>query len=197
MNIRSIAPMRTAKAGYIVVSSLLITFGAVIMLLPNFSVKLLGSILGVAMIVFGVVKMIGYFSKDLFRLAFQYDLAFGLLLIALGMIVLIRPSGAFEIICVGIGIAILTDGLLKIQIAVDSRRFGLRKWWLIMTAAIVTCCIGLLLVFRPGTGTTFLMTILGCALMVEGLLNLITVLVAVKIVKNQQSDIVDADIREI
>ena len=35
------------------------------------------------MLLFGFIKMIGYFSKDLYRLAFQFDLASGILLMAL------------------------------------------------------------------------------------------------------------------
>ena len=45
-------------------------------------------------------------------------------------------------------IYILTDGLFKIQIAVDARRFGLRRWWLILTEAILAAILGLVLIFR-------------------------------------------------
>ena len=53
-------------------------------------------------------------------LAFQYDLGFGLLLIALGILVLAKPAGVLDFIFIALGIAILTDGLFKVQIAVDS-----------------------------------------------------------------------------
>ncbi|MFQ9732082.1 MAG: hypothetical protein ACLT8X_11075 [Mediterraneibacter faecis] len=37
---------------------------------------------------YGIIKMIGYFSKDLYCLAFQYDLACGIFLIILGVVAL-------------------------------------------------------------------------------------------------------------
>ena len=37
--------------------------------------EVIGELLGIGMIVFGAVKVAGYLSRDLFRLAFQYDLA--------------------------------------------------------------------------------------------------------------------------
>ncbi len=67
--------------------------GIVLITSPGTSVVWLGRLLGVGMIVFGAIKLVGYFSRDLFRLAFQYDLAFGILLIALGIVTLARPNG--------------------------------------------------------------------------------------------------------
>ena len=88
---RSVLPMKAAKIGYIVLSVLYCILGILLFTMPDISLTAIGIILGVGMIVFGIVKIIGYFSKDLFRLAFQYDLAFGGLLIALGIIVLASP----------------------------------------------------------------------------------------------------------
>ena len=42
-------------------------------------------------------------------------------------------------ICVVLGVAVLADGLLKIQIALDSKRFGISKWWLILAVAFIAC----------------------------------------------------------
>ena len=128
---RSVKPMKAAKISYIVISSLLCAFGIVMMAMPQLSVTVVGTVLGIAMIVFGIVKLAAYFSKDLFRLAFQYDLAFGILLIALGVLVLLQPDGAMSFFCIVLGICVLTDGLFKIQIALDAKRFGIEKWWVV------------------------------------------------------------------
>ena len=77
---RSVTPMRAAKTGYIIMSVLLCVLGVVLFVWPGVSVAVIGELLGIGMIVFGAVKVAGYLSRDLFRLAFQYDLAFGLLL---------------------------------------------------------------------------------------------------------------------
>ena len=68
---RDIAPMKAAKTGYIVMSVLFCVLGVVLFVLPEVSVVWIGRLLGIGMIVFGAVKLIGYFSRDLFRLAFQ------------------------------------------------------------------------------------------------------------------------------
>ena len=188
MKMRSVAPMRIAKTGYIIMSVVFCTVGILFMARPELSVRMFGRALGIAMIVFGCVKLVGYFSKDLFRLAFQYDLEFGILLIALGVIVLIKPANVMNFIFIALGIAILTDGLFKIQIAMDSKRFGIGTWWLILLLAVGTGFAGLLLVFRPVESARILTVILGVSLLAEGILNLCVVISTVKIIGHQRPD---------
>ena len=76
---RSVTMMRTAKIGYIVMSAVMCAFGILLIVMPDMSNTILGLVCGTIMLLFGIVKLVGYFSKDLYRLAFQYDLAFGLL----------------------------------------------------------------------------------------------------------------------
>ena len=92
MKMRSVTPMRIAKIGYIVMSVMFCIAGALFIALPDISITMIGISMGIAMIVFGIVKLVGYFSRDLFRLAFQFDLELGILLLVLGLIVLIRPD---------------------------------------------------------------------------------------------------------
>ena len=193
---RSVTPMKTAKIGYIVLSAVLCVLGLVLILFPEFSSSMLGVACGIVLILFGIVKLVGYFSRDLYRLAFQYDLACGCLLILLGAVMLLRPDSLLNFICVALGIYILTDGLFKIQIAVDARRFGLRRWWLILTEAILAAILGLVLIFRLTDSARVLTVLLGITMLAEGILNLSTVITAVKIVKNQKPDVIDAEFYE-
>ena len=189
--------MRTAKIGYVVSSILFCIFGLLLIAFPNISISVIGTMIGISMILFGIVKIIGYFSKDLFRLAFQYDLAFGILLGVLGTIVLTRPEVMMNFLCVALGIAILADGLFKVQIAVDSKAFGIGRWWLIMITALLTGCIGLALIFRPADAAMAITTMAGIALVLDGIMSMITVLTTVKIIRHQQPDIAEVRYREI
>ena len=92
---------------------------------------------------------------------------------------------------------VLIEGLFKIQVAMDSKRFGINRWWLIMAVAILSGIHGILLVFRPAESMTFLLILLGMSLLCNGILNLITVLTAVKIVNNQQPDLIEITAAEI
>lgn len=191
MKNRCTIPMWVAKAGYIVMSLVFCGAGVLFIVKPELSAMVISRALGAAMIVFGLIKLVGYFSKDLFRLAFQYDLGFGLLLIALGILVLAKPAGVLDFIFVALGIAILADGLFKVQIAVDSKRFGISTWWLTLVLAMVTGVVGLALVFRPWDSVRLLTTLLGAALLAEGILNLCVAVSTVKIVDHQRPDVIE------
>lgn len=160
---RSAAPMRAAKTGYIILSILYCALGIFFMVMPDFSISVIGLTVGIGMIVFEIVKIFGYFSEDLFRLAFQYDLAFGKLLIVLGIIVLVNPKNLLSFFCIVVGIAVLCDGLFKIQIAIDSKQFGIKSWWLILILAVL-------------------------AVVADGILNLVVALFTVKIIDHQLPD---------
>lgn len=194
---RSTRSIWAAKIGYIAMSLASCAFGVLLLLYPDFSISMLGTVLGIVMIVFGCVKLVGYFSRDLFRLAFQYDLAFGILLIALGVIVLTRRAGAVSFLCVVLGIATLADGLFKVQITVDARAFGIRQWRLILALAALTIAAGVLLVVRPGESARVLTMLMGASLLAEGVLNLCVALCTVKIVRHQQPDVIEISDYEI
>ncbi len=195
-SVRSVAPMQVAKVGYIVLSAALCLLGVLLLTFPEALSRVVGLVCGILFILFGCVKLVGYFSKDLYRLAFQYDLAFGILLIVLGVVMLCHPSGVMTLLCVGMGISILADGLFKLQIAGEAKRFGIPAWWLILSLAVVTAACGLGLLLCPGQGTKLLLVLLGLALLLEGILNFCTVLAAVKIVRNQKPDVIEVEYRE-
>ncbi len=193
---RSVIPMRIAKVGYLIISVAMSVLGVWLIVAPGFPLSLLGYLFGAMLIVFGIVRLVGYFSKDLFRLAFQYDLAFGILMLALGILTLVNPGGLMNFICLALGISVLTDSIFKVRISLDARKFGIRKWWLILGFAMITGILGLVLMFRPGAGSHLLAVLLGIALLSEGMLNISTVVTAVKIIKHQKPDIIEAEYEE-
>ena len=132
MKMRSIAPMKIAKIGYIVMSAIFCVIGALLVWMPEPSIIAFGRILGIAMIVFGVVKLIGYFSKDLYRLAFQYDLQFGILMVILGAVVLAKPESLIDLMMIALGVAVIADALFRLRVAIDAKNFGIGAWWLIV-----------------------------------------------------------------
>ena len=193
MKMRSVTPMRIAKTGYIVMSIVFSVIGVLLIALPVTSAKVIGLFVGIAMIVFGAVRLVGYFSKDLFRLAFQFDLGFGILMLALGVIVLTKPENLMPFLGVALGISVLIDSLFKIQIALDSKQFGIKSWWLIFAMAIITGIMGLILITHSAVGAQLLTILLGISFIIEGVLNLCTVVNTVLIVKNQKPDVIDVD----
>ncbi|MDO4867511.1 MAG: DUF308 domain-containing protein [Clostridia bacterium] len=185
---RTVKLIRAAKAGYISLSAVLCGLGAILVVNPGLSVSLMGRLLAAVLIAYGCIKLVGYFSRDLYRLAFQFDLAFGTLLIVLGALILCMPSAAINALCVIMGVETIADGLFKVQTALDARRFGLERWWLILALAVATAGFGVALALRPTQATEALVALLGMTLLAEGQLNLCVGVCAVKIIDRQCVD---------
>ena len=66
--------VKTAKIGYFILSAALCVMGVLFILWPASAAAVAEIILGAVLTAFGIIRVIGYFSRDLFRLAFQYDL---------------------------------------------------------------------------------------------------------------------------
>ena len=188
MQARSTKPMWAAKVGYIVSAAALIALGTLMIFWPRISMCTFGTLLGGLSVVFGGVKLIGYFSRDLYRLAFEQDLAGGILLLLLGVMLLVRPETGAAFFCVVFGLLILLDGILKLQIAGEARRFGIGSWWLIVAEGALAALLGALLIFRPSENAAALTVLFGLSLLCEGLLNLSVALTAVKVINNQLPD---------
>ena len=106
---------------------------------------------------------------------------------------LFHTAPVLSLICALVGFWVLLDGLLKIQVAIDARRFGLGKWWLILAAAIPSGILGFVLLFRPSENVRVLTVLLGVSLVAEGFLNLITALTAVRRTQKIFPEIIDSD----
>lgn len=192
MRMRSVAPITLAKICYIASSVALAVLGALYILLSSDSIDALSRGLGKVMLVFGAVRLIGYFSKDLYRLAFQYDLQFGILFIVLGAVMLVHPRRLISLTIIALGIIVLADALFKFKIALDSKKFGISSWWLIIVAAALAAVIGVFAVFSPWDSIKALVVVFGFALIAEGLLNLTVAILTIKIIKNQYPDDIDS-----
>jgi uncharacterized membrane protein HdeD (DUF308 family) len=82
-----------------------------------------------------------------------------------------------------IGIIIFIDAVFKIQTTLDAKKFGLKKWWLILILAIATALAAVILIARPMGTIDTMLHFLGLNLIFDGCLNLWIVLYTVKVVK--------------
>ena len=169
--------LKLVKNIYIVMSLLFCVLGIFLMAKPKSSVKMLCVLMGVMLILYGAIKISGYFTRDAFCLAFQFDLAFGILLMAVGVIMIARKNFAVDLI--------LADALFKIQMSVDAKRFGLALWWQILLIALVTGVIGVLVFIRPFEAAATMMALVGFSILLEGILNLWVGILTIKIIKSR------------
>ncbi len=180
--IQSTIPIKIAKRGYILLSIVLCALGAIRIAMPQFSTERFSELCGVVFIAFGCIRLIGFYSKDLYRLAFQYDFEFGILIMLLGVLLLMKPGRFISLTYALMGTLVLVDSLFKVRITRDAKRFGIEQWWLLLIIATATAILGGVLIFYFGKQMNILF---GVALIAEGALSLSTALALVKIIQHQ------------
>jgi len=175
--------VKKAKWGYIICSVLFCLLGVLTVIFPTTSVLTLCYVFGVLLLFCGLTKIVGYFSHDLYNLAFQFDLALGIFVTAVGIILLLHPDRIISFFPIVIGLFILIDGVFKAQTSLDAKRFGLPNWWLILIGAILSILMSMLLILDPFNTAVLLMAFIGISLIIYGTENLFNAVYTVKIIK--------------
>ena len=143
---------------------------------PTISCWISGGIL----LAYGMIRILGFFSADPYCLAFHYDLACGLLLMVLGVIVWINGVKSYPYLIPGFGWVALLDSFFKIQMSKEAKDFGLQQWKVILLVAILTACSSFSLVMKDFLGPLATKILAGSTLLLEGILNWFTVKFTVK-----------------
>lgn len=172
--------IRFAKRCYILTSAFLIALGAAFLFWPQTSLTVLCRIVGIVMLFSGAAKLIGYFSNDPYRIAFQFDFAMGALTCAFGAVLLLFPSGVAKYLTAMIGVFVVIDALMTIQNAIEASRFGIGRWWVILIGGLVTLALGVCVLIKPLAGAVFVTRICGAALFVDGIQNIIVGVMTVR-----------------
>lgn len=172
--------LRLAKRCYITASVLFILLGAAFLFAPQTSLAVLARIVGVVMIFSGAAKLIGYFSNDPYRIAFQFDFAMGVLTCALGSVLLLFPDKFAKYLTVMIGVFVIVDALFIIQNAIEAFRFGIGRWYLLLIGGIITLALGVCALIKPLSATILVTRLGGAALLVDGIQNIVVAVLTIK-----------------
>ena len=160
--------VRCAKTGNIVSGTAFFILGVILMLYPDASLRWLSRAIGVVMLTSGIIRLVGYFSKDLYYLAFQFDFALGILSILFGAILVFKPAVFISTVQIIMGVFALVNGLFALQTAMDSKKFGMRYWWILLAFSVVSSVTGLVLIISPFKTAVAVITLTGITLLITG-----------------------------
>lgn len=179
--VNTLKKLRMARDGYILISFIFYISGIIYMVMSSLSPLVVCICSGIILILYGIVKIIGYCSNDLYNLAFQYDFACGVFLIVVGIITLGCNLRIRKYLTPALGLLILLDAVLKLQTAKDAKVFGLRTWNRILIFSIIAGIFGVLIIIKPFQSMQTTHIVNGCGLLAEGIMNHLTVKETVKL----------------
>lgn len=160
--------VRCAKTGNIISGAAFLIIGIILMIFPATSLTIISKIAGAVMLISGIIRLIGYFSKDLYYLAFQFDFALGILSILFGAVVFFKPAFIISAIQLFMGAFVLVNGLFALQTAMDSKKFGMKYWWVMLILSIISSLFGFAMIINPFKSAAALTELIGMALLFVG-----------------------------
>lgn len=180
--------LKKTKISYLAVSCIMIAIGIIMIIFPLTSMDVLCYLVGATALVFGVVKIVNYFSKGFFRLVFQFDLGLGIFLSVIGILIIIHPGSLSNLLPIFVGIFWFIDGAMQFQSFAEAQKLKLKNRYLMLVFAVLTCVAGLLLVINPFEGKKALVIMLGISLIIDGAQNLFDVFLFSRYQKNVKSN---------
>ena len=149
-----------------------IALGVALIAWPEQSRRIICYVIGGLVTAYGVTSIALYFAEKAEPDGMQFGLAVGCACVLIGVFLLIRAEKVMQALEMIIGVAVIIDSVIRLQITVNIRRLGGSFDLALLICALVTLAIGALLLFNPFASLQTATIACGVALIVDGLLTL-------------------------
>ncbi len=160
----------------LILGFLFLIIGVIMIVFKEACQNIICYVIGGAAILFGIISIVAYVSRKPFL---KFALAIGIGAVLLGLLMLVRSAEIVKIFGKVIGIALITDSVFRLQIALDYKHAAGKSWLFLLICALVTLVFGILLLFVFDTSILVVLTGVGLAL--DGLLIVISMLSSQKL----------------
>lgn len=180
--------LKRIKWVYMLLSLFLIGLGVCLFVWPDIPSVTICCAVGAGAVLFGIVKIVLYFLRELEAMTEQYDFAIGAMCVIAGAVLLVHPAAVLALIPQVLGFYMLIDCVFKLQIALDAKRLGNKGWWMSLVVTLVCILWGCLLVWQPFGLEKHLTFLIAGGIIADGVQNLLGVIYIAATVKKTEAD---------
>lgn len=155
----------------IIFSSLLILIGMFLLIKPETTLHAISYFMGVALIIWGLVPIIQFFSNKETKQYLEFSFIIGVFALIFGIIIMIKPNIIGSIIPLLIGIWMVINGVTKLYYSLTLNKLSSATVSIILSIIILIC--GLVLIFNPFKGAIILTKIIGISVIIYSILDLV------------------------
>ena len=166
------AILRQQRLSSVLTAVAVILLGLVLLVWPDLTAELMCRVLGLGVLLAGVVYLLGWLRSRGQEEGRIFFLLPGAVLVGLGLWLLTRPESVITLVQLVSGVVLVFHGLLDLQGAVELIRAKARPWWPELLLALLTLGLGLLIIRNPFSTFSFLVSVIGAALLFDGLSDL-------------------------
>lgn len=167
----------------IAVNCLVLILGCILVLYPDFSLKTLGIIAAIYLIAHGAI-LLGL-EMGLSRIYVPFEnIVSGVLMVALGVILLVNPGAAAVLLTMAFGVWIIMTSINNIKVASFFRKVDEFPSTMMIVIGVLDIILGFLVILNPFAGAITLTLYLGIILIVHAIFNIVDMIVLRKNVKD-------------
>lgn len=156
--------------------------GLIMVIYPGISLKTIGIIVGIYMIIHGIVLVALDFNGKMYYMPFDGIIS-GILFILLGIVLIIMPGILTFALTLALGVWIIITSVSAIRMSIVVRKED-PNWILILLIGILDLIVGILILFNPFASAISLAMFVGITLMVHSVINIIDMIIIKKNVKS-------------
>jgi uncharacterized membrane protein HdeD (DUF308 family) len=163
-------------------STILIILGILLLFASEATITIVVYVIGALVIAIGATGLIRFFTNNIYKSSL--DLAYGIVSIVLGVIIIKNPNAVASIFPIILGIAIIISSATKMQYAFQLKDNKNDLWKKTMVISILSTICGIVLLFNPFKSAVALTMIVGIFIIVYGVLDIISTIMIKKDVDN-------------
>lgn len=187
--------LQRIKADIILSALLCVALGVVLLIWPDETIGMVCKVLAVGLVILGAVDLFSYFSN---KLAHPFSGILGLVVLLVGVWIFLRPESVVSLIPIVIGVILAIHGIQDIKQALEVRKNGYDRWWVMLIIAAVSLVLGVLCIVKAFRVVTLSLQFIGIALIYDGISDLWIAMKAIHTAKlaKQEAEAVDVEYRE-
>ena len=175
--------LKGIRNSLVLLALLYIVLGVVLILFPATSLNLACLLIGAVTLLYGVVRIFGYTRAGEGE-ASRLELAFGIVLAALGVFLLVCPQLLVSLIPIALGAYQLVDSFSAIKRSLEWKSLGFSRWWVSFLVSLVLALFGLVMILRPFTLVANLVVFIGVGFLFDGVFTLVQLIVNERAFRN-------------
>ena len=153
----------------LITSVIYIVVGLVLIIWPDAARQIIIYAIGTAALLYGGFRIVDFFvRKEHLTGTVQFGVALGIACVLLGLFLIFKVDMIVALLAAVIGVAVIVDSVLRLQIALNLRHIGARYWMILLVTALVTLGFGILLLFNPFTAVRVATIVAGILLLIDG-----------------------------
>jgi uncharacterized membrane protein HdeD (DUF308 family) len=145
-----------------------LVIGILIVMNPGGTVETIIKVVGWILIVAGAVSILGFALDKQKGIKSYGDIVVGVLVLAMGIILVITPKTFISFIGIIFGILLLVHGIYQIVTGFRNKGYQDSKWTHAMIFGLICIVLALIIIINPFASISSLMTLIGISLIVDG-----------------------------